>query len=154
METKDEMCKAHHKALLRIGSALDLDPGDDLHKKAVPAINATKAHNNLLRATTELAISWLESGDADMAHHVLASALTIAPEEVMASLEAEYDELARRQATPTMEMIIQAVHDEAGRCDSELTSPIFIRVDPHDYDALCDEEAAREATTEKRASSE
>ena len=39
------------------------------------------------------------------------------------------------------------------RCDGELTSPIFIRVDPHDYDALCDEEAAREASTQKERES-
>jgi hypothetical protein len=85
---------------------------------------------------------------------IVRGAEAVTPDLCVKALEEEYDELERRQMTPTMEMIIQAVHDEAGRCDSELTSPIFVRVDPHDYDALCDEEAAREATTQKGGSSE
>ena len=141
--------KTYHAALQRIGSALDLDPGTDITQAAVPAINAIKAHNNVLRATVELARVRFDQGDPAMAREIMDVLMTITPEEIMDNLEAEYDELVRRQATPTMEMIIQSIHDEAGRCDSELTSPIFIRVDPHDYDALCDEEAAREASTQK-----
>lgn len=135
----------HHAALQRAGSALGLEAGDDLHKKVVPAINALKAHNQVLRALCAHALAKSDHDDMEGMIEAMKLAIRLTPEEVLANLEAEFDELTLRQATPTMEMIIQAVHDEAGRCDGELTSPIFIRVDPHDYDALCDEERARDA---------
>lgn len=62
------------------------------------------------------------------------------------SLEAEFDELRSREVTPTMEAIIQAVHDEAGKAhDGEGGGDIVVRVPLIEYDALCAEEAARAA---------
>lgn len=135
----------HHGMLQKIGTALGLKAGDDIHKKAIPEIHRLQAHNNVLRELDDYARLHLEAGDIEAAGDALLYACALTKEETMAKLEAEFDELSRRQMTPTAEMIIQQVHDEAGKHDEELSKPIVIHVDPHDYDALCDEEEAREA---------
>lgn len=136
----------HGAALQRIGTALDLDPGSDIHKEAVRAINAIKAHNQVLRAMMAHAMAKLDYRDTDGAMEALGLGLGQTPAEVLSSLEAEFDELRSREVTPTMEAIIQAVHDEAGKAhDGEGGGDIVVRVPLIEYDALCAEEAARAA---------
>ena len=80
----------------------------------------------------------------DVQNLIIQASDSISPEMCLQSLEDEYDELRATQVTPTMEMIIQAVHDEAGRRHEGAEDPIVIKVFPHDYDALCEEEQIRE----------
>lgn len=83
---------------------------------------------------------------------IVRGAEAVTPDLCLKALEEEYDELERRQMTPTMEAIIQMVHDEAGKAhDGEGGGNIVVRVPLIEYDALCHEEANREAMLQREA---
>ncbi len=88
----------------------------------------------------------MRGAESEVQELIIQGAEAVTPEMCIEALEGEYDELERRQMTPTMEAIIQAVHDEAGKAhDGEGGGSIVVRVPLIEYEALCQEEADREA---------
>ena len=121
---------------------LDLpeDAGDDVVARHVATL---QADNNYLRAVVEYMADERSPQDRiEMRKRVLEST----PHNTMRDLEQEFHALRRDKMTPTMESIIQAVHDAAGKGDEG--DDVVVTLSSVEYEALCFEEGVKEAELE------
>lgn len=127
------------KALHRLCGALGLPAGSDTTQEGLKAIHTLQADNNYLRAV----IAHMATADGVDLSETAQRVLAAVPRATLRALEEEYDALRERGMTPTMEAIIQAVHDTAGK--GQEGDDVVVTVSAMEYENLCAEERFKEA---------